>query len=60
MQAQLAVSTCDLIRSNPSSAFNVAYTEVLLLLQLPKTKRFIADLLDDCDALLDASLKIVC
>lgn len=58
IQAELAVSICDLIRRDPPSAFNLAYSEALLLLELPKTDSLISDLLDDCDAILDVSGEI--
>lgn len=46
------------MKSDPTSVFNVAYTKMLLLLELPNTKRYIYDLLDDCDELLDVSVLI--
>lgn len=53
MQAQLANTICDFIKDDPKSVFNLAYVKFLLLLDLPKNREFIEDLMDDCEVLLD-------
>lgn len=49
------MSICDLIKNDTKSIFNVAYSEILIMLNSPSDEETINNLLEECDELRDVS-----